>query len=416
MKFLHSADIHLDSPLLGLDRYDGAPVDELRGATRRAFRSLVDSAIELAVDFVLIAGDIHDGPWRDFNTGLWFVRELGRLKEAGIRVAMVRGNHDAEGEITKNLKLPDNALFLDSRRCQTIRWDDLGVAVHGRSFATGFVSDDLAATYPAAASGWFNIGLLHTSLTGRPGHANYAPTTLDVLRSKGYDYWALGHVHAREVVVESPRIAFPGNLQGRHARETGPKGCELVTVEGSDISAEPLVLDAARWMQLGIDATALEDLDALLDRVHVHLEAATAEAGDRILAARLNITGSAALYERLVPRFDEMEAELRALGTRFGSGVWIEKIRFAPQPRLDRAAALQRQDAIGEVLRLVDRLGTSEDEFMALAREAAGDLASKLPVGLLQGEEGLRLSDPEFLAPFLAEAEGLLLSRFQGEA
>ncbi len=224
IKFIHAADIHLDSPLVGLERYDGAPVDEIRGATRRALENLVRLATEEHASFVLIAGDVYDGDWKDYNTGLFFVKQMARLKEAGISVYLVAGNHDAASVITKSLRMPDNVAFLSTERPETMLIDRLGIALHGQGFPAREVTEDLSIAYPDAMAGMFNIGLLHTSVDGRSGHEPYAPCTLDGLRSKGYDYWALGHVHAREVLSEDPWIVFPGNMQGRHVRETGPKG------------------------------------------------------------------------------------------------------------------------------------------------------------------------------------------------
>ena len=156
---------------------------------------------------------------------------------------IVQGNHDAQGVISRQLDLPPNVTVFSSRTAQTVRIDELSVAIHGRSFPDRAVDEDLVPSYPAPVPDFFNIGMLHTSLNGRPGHDTYAPTDLATLIAKGYDYWALGHVHAREVVSEVPRIVFPGNLQGRHANETGPKGCELVTVEAGQIEAEFVALD-----------------------------------------------------------------------------------------------------------------------------------------------------------------------------
>ena len=267
MRFIHAADLHIDSPLRGLDRYEGAPVERLRGATRAAMVGLVDLAVEEAGAFVLLAGDVYDRDWPDFRTGLFFREQMVRLERAGIPVLMVQGNHDAQGRITRSLKLPDNVTLFSSRTAQTVRLESCGVAVHGRSFPEREVSEDWVPDYPDPIPGVFNIGLLHTSLTGRPGHDPYAPTDLAALRAKGYDYWALGHVHQREVVHEqTPRVLFSGNLQGRHANETGPKGCELVTVEGGRVESRPVALDTVRWSRLTLDLLAcgggeLEDVD-----------------------------------------------------------------------------------------------------------------------------------------------------------
>lgn len=228
-KFLHTADLHLDSPLVGLARYPGAPAEQLRAATRQALVALVDLAVREEISFVLIAGDLYDGDWKDYNTGLFFAHQMSRLNKSGIRVYIVAGNHDAASQMTRTLRLPENVTIFPIRRPCTEVLNDLRVALHGQGFPTSAVTADLAAGYPPALPHLFNIGVLHTSVTGRPGHETYAPCTLEGLLSKGYQYWALGHVHQREVLHQDPWVVFPGNLQGRHIRETGPKGCALVT-------------------------------------------------------------------------------------------------------------------------------------------------------------------------------------------
>ncbi len=166
-KFIHAADIHLDSPLLGLDQYEGAPVETIRGATRRAFSNLVQLAIRERVDFVILAGDIYDGDWLDYNTGLFFVKEVRELERAGIQVVLIRGNHDAESRITRRLTLPDKVHELPPDGPATFRFESLRVAVHGQSYPHQAETRNLAAGYPPPISGYFNIGVLHTALNGR---------------------------------------------------------------------------------------------------------------------------------------------------------------------------------------------------------------------------------------------------------
>ena len=141
-----------------------------------------------------------------------------RLGRVSIAVFIVQGTHDARGVITRQIPWPDNVTVFSSRAAETVRLEPLGVAIHGHSFPDREVPEDLVPGFPSAVSGYFNIGLLHTSLTGIGGHDTFAPTTLLNLKSRGYDYWALGHIHARQVVCEQPRVVFPGNIQGRHAR------------------------------------------------------------------------------------------------------------------------------------------------------------------------------------------------------
>ena len=225
MKIIHAADLHIDSPLRGLEKYEGAPVDAIRIAPRQALRNLVDLAIEESAQIVLIAGDLYDGDWRDFNTGLFFVNEIARLVSAGVHVFIARGNHDAQSVITRSLKLPPNVHVFSADAAETKIVEHLGVAIHGRSFGQRAEYENLAASYPKPAPGLLNVGVLHTSLSGFSDHEPYAPCDVVQLVNAGYDYWALGHIHHRTVISESPLIVFPGNLQGRHMRERGAKGC-----------------------------------------------------------------------------------------------------------------------------------------------------------------------------------------------
>ena len=223
-RFLHAADIHLDSPLIGLSDVEGRVAERIRTAPRAAFELLVEQVIKEEINFLVIAGDLYDGTWRDYKTGLFFAEQMGLLNQARIPVFLLHGNHDAQSQITKPLGLPDNVKVFGIRRAETFQIEELNVALHGQSFRQAVVTDNLVPGYPLPIDGAFNIGVLHTAL-GRMGeHANYAPCSLEELVAKGYDYWALGHVHQGQVLHEQPHVVFPGNLQGRHVRETGPKG------------------------------------------------------------------------------------------------------------------------------------------------------------------------------------------------
>ena len=223
-RFLHAADIHLDSPLIGLSDIEGRVAERIRTAPRAAFELLVEQAIEEEVNFLVIAGDLYDGTWRDYKTGLFFAEQMGRLNQARIPVFLLHGNHDAQSQITRPLVLPDNVNVFGIRKAETFQIEELSVALHGQSFRQAATTDNLVLGYPSPIDGAFNIGVLHTALGGMGEHANYAPCSLAELVAKGYDYWALGHVHQGQVLHEQPHVVFPGNLQGRHVRETGPKG------------------------------------------------------------------------------------------------------------------------------------------------------------------------------------------------
>jgi exonuclease SbcD len=415
MKFLHAADVHLDSPLRGLERYEGAPVAELRGATRGAFDKLVDLAVEEEVSFVLLAGDLYDGDWKDYNTGLYFVQRMARLREAGIRVFVVAGNHDAVSQITRHLHTPDNVTWFPTGKAARVVLEDIGVAIHGQSFPTRAVTEDLSQGYPQGEPQLFNIGLLHTCLDGKPGHEPYAPCTVDGLRSKGYHYWALGHVHSREVVSQDPWIVFPGNIQGRHARETGPKGCTLVTVaDGEVVTVEHRDLDVLRWARCVVDVTDSASLDEIYDQVRDALQQALDDANERPVAARLVLQGSSPVHSTLHSDSIRWIQECRALASGLdGAGLWLEKVAIETRQAVALDELLERDDALGGLLRAIHALEINASSVEGLANEVA-DLQQKLPPELLGGEDRYDPTDPGYLASLMEDIKELLVHRLVG--
>lgn len=356
--FLHAADIHLDSPLVGLSQHGDAPAETIRGATRTALTRLVDLAIEREVDFVLVAGDLYDGDWKDYGTGLFFIKEMRRLREAEIPVYLIHGNHDAESRITKGLELPENVRVFGSKKAEAIAHPDLPVTLHGQSFATQSVTENLAEGYPEPVADRFNIGLLHTNLGDRAGHGNYAPSTVTQLVDHGYEYWALGHIHQREIHHERPHIVYPGNPQGRHVKETGAKGCYLVAVDDelgvSD--TEFCALDSVRWEQLTIDCAECEEESDLLGAIRAALDGALDGAEDRLLAARLVLTGASRLHGRLHAEHARILAECVSLAADLDpEGIWIEGLRLRTGSLVDPEELAKRDDLTALVL---EALGT----------------------------------------------------------
>jgi exonuclease SbcD len=413
MKIVHAADLHLDSPLLGLERYDGAPVDAIRGATRRAFENLMALCLEERAGLLLIAGDVYDGDWRDYSTGLFFASQLLRLKAAGTRVVMVRGNHDAVSQITKHLELPEHVFELSHARPDTHVFDDLGVAVHGQSFRDRAVPADLASRYPEPVRGLFNVGILHTSLDGREGHANYAPTTVETLRARGYDYWALGHVHRREVVSEAPYVVFPGNLQGRHWQETGAKGATVVDIghvgDARVKSVEHRALDVVRWATCEVDASEAPSADDVVNLVQQALANELAAADGRMLATRVILTGATTAHDALVAEPEKWEARIRFAANEAGNGeLWIERVVTRTRSEIDRARLEAREDALGQLVRALTRLRTDASEQTELL-SLFGELAAKLPLEAREGPDALQLDDPACIRDALSDVEGLLL-------
>jgi len=411
-KFIHAADIHLDSALHGLARYDGAPVDEIRSATRRAFDNLIELAINEEVAFVLLVGDLYDGDWKDYNTGLYFITCMGRLREANIRVFIVAGNHDAASQITKHLRLPDNVTMFATRSPEKVILDDLNVVIHGQGFATRAVTDDLSLAYPQGDPHLFNIGMLHTCLDGKPGHEPYAPCTIDGLCSKGYQYWALGHVHKREEVCREPWIVFPGNLQGRHIREMGPKGCTLVSVDNSKVTeVKHCDLDVLRWSLCEVDVTGYEIVDDVYEQVREALQQALDFAEGRPVAARLVLHGACILHSRLHAEIEHWVQEYRALANGLGgAGIWLEKVLFKTRPSVSVDSIIAREDALGGLLCGIQDMELDDAALLVLANEVT-TLRQKLPAEILSGEDCYDPTDPQQLKEVLGDIKELLLNR-----
>jgi predicted phosphodiesterase len=363
-RFLHCADLHLDSPLRGLEANPDAPADRIRGATRRALVNLVDYVLREKLDFVLAAGDLYDGEWQDWRTGQFLVTQIARLSAAGIPFVAIRGNHDAESIITRRLRMPhETARLLDSRRPETVRLPGLPVSIHGQSFATRAIAANLARDYPPADAGRFNIGMLHTSLNGREGHDDYAACSIEDLRGRGYDYWALGHVHKREVVSVDPWVVFPGNLQGRHIKEDGPKGASVVTVaDHRVVSAEPVVLDEVRWATVTVDIPADAGEDAALVLARSRLQAAHEQAGGRLLATRIVLTGACAAHASFSadPHGAREKLRTEAMTIAGPDAIWTETITLATRPVADIAALRKRDDATGRLVCALETIDAAQ--------------------------------------------------------
>jgi DNA repair protein SbcD/Mre11 len=380
-RFVHTADIHLDSPLKGLAGYDGAVAERIRAAGRESFDALVSLALSEGAAFVVIAGDLYDGDWRDYQTGLFFAAQMARLDKAGVQVFVVHGNHDAESQISRRLSLPGNVRTFSARKPETFLLKDIRAALHGWSFAQRDVAENLAAGYPHPTDGFFNIGVLHTGLGGLGGHANYAPCTPEDLVNKGYDYWALGHVHKREVLRERPHVVFPGNIQGRHIRESGAKGAYLVSVEhGEAVGLEFLPTDVVRWAMIPVAADGCRRAADAVDLMRQAIvEAVESRAEGRLLACRIEIGGRTEAHAGLMASADMLLAEARAAAASLGENVaWIEKVTAATEPVPGAGAVESREDALGALQRM---LGDAAEDAELLQRLEAdiGQLVRKLP-------------------------------------
>lgn len=410
-RFLHAADLHLDSPLRGLSRYEGLSVEEIRGATRRALEALIDFAIAEYVDFVVIAGDIFDGKWQDMGTGLFFAKALAKLNAADIPVYLLKGNHDAESTVAQRLPLPPLVKVFSSRKAETFLLQDHAVAIHGKSFANAHISEDMTLQYPAAVDGYFNIGLLHTSMGGYAQHETYAPTSVAALTARQYQYWALGHVHDYAVLAEHPLIVYPGVLQGRNIRETGAKGAVLVEVEdGAVRSCKPVPFDVVRWSRVPVDCSGLEAREDLYGRMRTALRhALETEAGGKPLVVRVSFTGATALHAELQSTRSLLREELRTIAAEVDSNLWVEKMSLDTGETVAvhaGASNLGEADA-DDLFAMLDQAPTDPEFLNMLADDLAVFLSTANPP--TAGEESLHASVRKGQWPALVSQAGAAL-------
>jgi len=328
--------------------------------------------------------------------------------------------------MTQTLRLPDNpdgsSIMLDHNAVDRRIFESIGVVVHGRSFATKAVTEDLSRDYPSAISGFFNLGLLHTCLTGSDGHQPYAPTSPEKLLVKGYDYWALGHIHDRRqsLLADQTPIVFSGNVQGRHIRETGPKGCMILAIDASNKFQSTFhPLDVTRWAVMAYDATEASDTDDLFDEFTSWLKIQLDHAAHRPIAVRVRISGKTKLHDTYHRDAYGLENQLRAIALQHGSGrVWIEQLRV----RTERAATMgDRQvvisaNAEGPYASLHDVLQQYRND--QAVRDSIAELLkplwNKLPAQLVRDDsQPLRNDTPEIITQWIDQVEPELISRLQ---
>lgn len=375
--FVHAADLHLDSPLHGLLQTDSyLNRDELRGATRKALDSLTELCINKRVPLLLIAGDLYDGDWQDFSTGLYFVQQMTKLAGAGTRVAIIRGNHDAANKMTKSLVLPENVKVFSSKTPETWILDDLKVAIHGQSYPQAAVTENTALSYPEPVAECFNIGLHHCLLSGASGHQPYAPCTVEDLVAKGYDYWALGHVHSYQVLHNHPHIVYSGCTQGRHIKENGAKGCVIVRGERDSLETSFYPLDTIRWQELSVDVTDCSSPEQCFQKIREQLLATASELSNT-LCMRVTLTGTTSAHNSLLQDRNAVLANTQAIAYDiFADRCLIQKINLFTSPKIDITTLSEDDSPLGELVRCIS--GLQVDDALSVLELDLTPLIAKL--------------------------------------
>ncbi len=387
-RFVHSADIHLDSPLRSL-AFRNAELAELIGnATRHAFVALVDLCLEERVDALLLAGDLYDGDQTSMKTARFLAEQIRRLDAAGIAVFIIRGNHDALSKITHELVFPQSVKVFGGRAeaVEARTHGGMPVVIHGLSFARPQAPESLVPKYKPPVQGAVNVGLMHTSLAGAPGHDPYAPCSVADLKATGFGYWALGHVHKRSVIEGACTIVMPGMPQGRDINEAGPKSVTLATIrDDGAVEIEERVTSLAQFERVGVDATGIDDWRELAEAVSRALERVREGVAAEHLVARLRVHGATPLAWRARRDVDLLKAEADHRAAVIGA-CWVEKLEVECRT----AEALGAGDPVADLRALIAAKVADSDGFREEAAAVARELAPQLPPecrGWLGGDE-----------------------------
>lgn len=379
IRFLHAADLHIDSPFRGLAAAPEHVVAAARSSTLEAFDGLVSLALERGVDFVVLAGDVYDAADRSLRAQLRFRDGLDRMAGAGIEVFVAHGNHDPLDSRMAALTLPQRVVVFgpEVETHEVVRDGVTIAAVSGIGYRTRVATENLSHGFSRHAGAPFHVGVLHCNLGGNTGHENYAPCTLSDLIGTGVDYWALGHVHTRAVLNATPHVVYPGNSQGRHINEPGPRGCYVVTVnEHGDVALDFEALDRIRWHQVDVPINDVDTVDALEVRLLGALAELSADADGRSLICRVRLSGRGSLHADLSRRgaIDPLHERLREALAGAAPFVWIDDLAIATRPDVDFEARRMGDDLVAEILRSAGALTSDSEALRGLLDEPLGRL------------------------------------------
>jgi exonuclease SbcD len=386
LRFIHAADLHLDSPFKGMSALPERVRERVRESTFEALKELVALAIQEKVDFVLISGDVYDVSDRSLRAQIRFQKAVEHLAIEGIPAYIIHGNHDPEDGRAAKLIWPADVHFFASDHVETLQVvkQDSGIIaeIHGISYGSSAVTENLALKFKRGQHQVCQIGLLHTNVDGDPHHDNYAPCSKQDLLDAGMHYWALGHVHTRQVMNLQPAIVYPGNIQGRSIRETGPRGCYLVDIDDSG-RAELIfhALDTVRWFQETLSVSSIPSEQILKDRLGELLDRLRQDAKGRDGIVRIVLEGRSEIHERIRKgrALQELMDELREDEVERSSFVWIESIEDRTASELDLAAVLEEKSFLGDLLRYAAALQTDDSALESFAEEALAALQGLPP-------------------------------------
>lgn len=356
VKFIHAADLHLDSPMVGLRHLPASIFARLQESTFQALKKITDTAIDHEVDFVLIAGDLYDGEDRSIRAQAAFRNEMSRLVDKGIKAFVIHGNHDHLGANSITLTLPENVFIFKDQLEKAVYTKGDGTVVHiyGFSYPERHVTERWIEKYPRSDEADFHIGMLHGHFEGGSDHGKYAPFRLAELKDKGYDYWALGHIHQRSLLSQVPPIVYPGNPQGRNRKEQGAKGAYMVSLTENDSKLDFFETSRVIWEEIMIDAKMAVSFNDVYQLCRSAIDEKRREGIGVLLALELAGLDSALMEAREKVVNGELLELLQEDEKEEESFVWIYRLDFTESFAADRGELIKQSPFYKELFKTVE--------------------------------------------------------------
>lgn len=363
IRFIHCADLHIDSPFQGLSEIHPALRDLLYHSTFQSFSNIVDLAVAQDVDCVLIAGDVYDSVDKSLQAQLRFRDGLQRISDQGIPTFVACGNHDPLDSWSASLGWPENVTIFEGDHVQRVPLEKNGevlAQVYGISYCTRDTYDNLALKFERKDNRLPAIALLHTNVEHNTGHESYAPASLEELSAARMDYWALGHVHTHRILRnDSPVIVYPGNTQARNPRETGPKGCCLVTLEpDGECEIEFVPTDIVRYRSESLDISDCENLDEAINAAKNICDDISNRMNGRHAIICLSLTGKTDLHPELRKggNINDLLVEVREHFEGREPLIWLERLALDTRGTYDLEALRRGNDFVADIISLYDEL------------------------------------------------------------
>jgi exonuclease SbcD len=414
LRFIHAADIHLDSPFKGLQSLPAPIRKRIVGSTFVAFDRLIQTAIDEKVDFVLFAGDVFDHSNRSLKAHLHFIKGLEKLAEKNIFSYIVHGNHDPLDGHLWSAQLPEKVHIFSSEDVSCIPFFKEGIemaSIYGMSYPTRHVTENLVHRFQKETE-VFTIGLLHTNCDGSKEHGNYAPCTREELLQSNFDYWALGHIHTRSVLHQQPSIVYPGNTQGRHSREQGERGVFLVNVnDWKEMQLKFKPVQDVLWLELEFNCSGLATINQLYSLIEGEKEALRRSNQDTPCILRLIGEGETSLANQLVQtqEVQTMINEWNENESNEAAFVWIESLTFKGYSTTERDMLLQSGGIFSELVEIINDFKRDHQVRESMFSQELNPL-----LGHLRAGQFIEKWSEEEQLDILQQAEELLLKELMG--